>query len=256
MRTGRAPALRLFGVVPARAAEAVPMPPGIRLIGFREAAAAVRDQPAGRRTPNQPDVTEHCAVVAAIFAHCTVVPSPPGVLFRTMDAVSGWLEVHHAALGQAIAHVDGRAEARVHLRRLPPAAHGDGVHVGEPTTAEAAALNAEAHEVFQLLGRDLPSWVTNTRAAANRPAAVPLSAMAHSEERSATASTREPVDVLAASGAARDVLEASASFLVDRSQWRAFADRVAVEVRRDSALAAELTGPWPPYDFVRMEFGG
>jgi hypothetical protein len=54
----------------------------------------------------------------------------------------------------------------------------------------------------------------------------------------------------------RDAGEASASFLVDRSRWRAFADAVAGEQHRDPELEVRLTGPWPPYDFVRLQFGG
>lgn len=48
----------------------------------------------------------------------------------------------------------------------------------------------------------------------------------------------------------------SAAFLVERARWAAFADLVAAEDRRAEGLRSELTGPWPPYDFVRMEFGG
>lgn len=47
-----------------------------------------------------------------------------------------------------------------------------------------------------------------------------------------------------------------ASFLVDRERWRVFADAVAEEGRRDGGATLRLTGPWPPYDFVRMQFGG
>ncbi len=54
----------------------------------------------------------------------------------------------------------------------------------------------------------------------------------------------------------RDADGASASFLVDRSRWRAFADAVAAEQHRDPELEVRLTGPWPPYDFVRLQFGG
>lgn len=47
-----------------------------------------------------------------------------------------------------------------------------------------------------------------------------------------------------------------ASFLVDRERWSAFADVVREEARRVPELTLDHTGPWPPYDFVRMEFGG
>ncbi|HEX6373373.1 MAG TPA: GvpL/GvpF family gas vesicle protein [Longimicrobium sp.] len=44
----------------------------------------------------------------------------------------------------------------------------------------------------------------------------------------------------------------SAAFLVDRGATPAFQDRLEVLARLNSALGLDLTGPWPPYDFVAM----
>jgi hypothetical protein len=49
---------------------------------------------------------------------------------------------------------------------------------------------------------------------------------------------------------------ARASFLVDTQRWQAFKDTVSKEAQRQESLDFEVTGPWPPYDFVRMQFGG
>ena len=48
----------------------------------------------------------------------------------------------------------------------------------------------------------------------------------------------------------------SASFLVDHDLWKDF--ETAVEELQDAHhhLRFDLTGPWAPYDFVRMQFGG
>ena len=48
---------------------------------------------------------------------------------------------------------------------------------------------------------------------------------------------------------------AQASFLVDLEHWHDFADLVRKEDERQTALDFHLTGPWPPYDFVKMQFG-
>ena len=48
---------------------------------------------------------------------------------------------------------------------------------------------------------------------------------------------------------------ARASFLIDTQRWQAFTDTVAKEAERQASLDFEVTGPWPPYDFVRMQFG-
>jgi hypothetical protein len=49
---------------------------------------------------------------------------------------------------------------------------------------------------------------------------------------------------------------ARASFLIDSQRWQTFQDTVSKEAERQSTLDFSVTGPWPPYDFVRMQFGG
>ena len=53
-----------------------------------------------------------------------------------------------------------------------------------------------------------------------------------------------------------EIERATGAFLVETDQWGAFADAVAAEDRRHDTVRLELTGPWPPYDFVKMQFGG
>ncbi len=48
---------------------------------------------------------------------------------------------------------------------------------------------------------------------------------------------------------------ASAAFLVERDRWQAFVDFIAEEARQHPDLSFDQTGPWPPYDFVNMQFG-
>ena len=48
---------------------------------------------------------------------------------------------------------------------------------------------------------------------------------------------------------------ARASFLIERERWDLFNDVVREEQRRLREIQVECTGPWPPYDFVRMQFG-
>jgi hypothetical protein len=57
-------------------------------------------------------------------------------------------------------------------------------------------------------------------------------------------------------GDEEDGVVARASFLVDSQRWESFTDTVSKEAKRQSALDFRVTGPWPPYDFVRMQFGG
>jgi hypothetical protein len=48
----------------------------------------------------------------------------------------------------------------------------------------------------------------------------------------------------------------STAFLIDKELWNDFAAAVDDQRHRNPGLAFDLTGPWPPFDFVRMQFGG
>jgi hypothetical protein len=48
----------------------------------------------------------------------------------------------------------------------------------------------------------------------------------------------------------------SAAFLIEQELWKDFSAKVEEQGGRAPNLRFELTGPWPPYDFVQMQFGG
>jgi len=47
----------------------------------------------------------------------------------------------------------------------------------------------------------------------------------------------------------------SGAFLIEQARWSEFAEQVRAETRRRTELVCAKTGPWPPYDFVRLDFG-
>jgi hypothetical protein len=59
-----------------------------------------------------------------------------------------------------------------------------------------------------------------------------------------------------ADGDEEEGVVARASFLVDSQRWQVFQETVTKEAKRQTSLDFKVTGPWPPYDFVRMQFGG
>ena len=59
-----------------------------------------------------------------------------------------------------------------------------------------------------------------------------------------------------ADGDEEEGVVARASFLIDSQRWQSFKDTVSKEAQRQPALEFKVTGPYPPYDFVRMQFGG
>ena len=48
----------------------------------------------------------------------------------------------------------------------------------------------------------------------------------------------------------------SVAFLLKASEWNTFSDSVLEEEKRYPHLRFEQTGPWIPYDFVRLDLGG
>jgi len=48
----------------------------------------------------------------------------------------------------------------------------------------------------------------------------------------------------------------SAAFLVERDLWKEFIHAVGEQQDAHGVLRFNVTGPWAPYDFVRMQFGG
>lgn len=46
-----------------------------------------------------------------------------------------------------------------------------------------------------------------------------------------------------------------AAFLIERDKWSTFADAVRDEQERAEGITIEQSGPWPAYDFVRLQFG-
>ena len=48
----------------------------------------------------------------------------------------------------------------------------------------------------------------------------------------------------------------SGAFLIERELWGEFEATLRDERQRNAGLRIDISGPWPPYDFVRMQFGG
>jgi hypothetical protein len=48
----------------------------------------------------------------------------------------------------------------------------------------------------------------------------------------------------------------SAAFLIEQDQWMQFVGEVEAQAQLAPGVRFELTGPWPPFDFVQMQLGG
>jgi hypothetical protein len=218
-RDARVTAVQLFGLVPADGAHhgaAAPGVPGVGLVAFRELAALVSESQYERIRPSSERVRQYRRVLEAAFAQRSVLPAPFGTVFRSHGELVRWLELHYFTLVDAMGFVEDRVMARV---RVAPANVPSLADTGE-IAAKVADLESSAAESFRVLRR---------HSVASIPAPPQPGAGGPSVQ---------------------------ASFLVERERWTAFGDVVKDEARRSPELAIDHTGPWPPYDFVRMEFGG
>jgi hypothetical protein len=205
-------ALLLHAVTPTETASGpLVTPDRTTKIEFRDLAAVVSAREKfSLDEPDEVAVGAHRAIVDAIFKRQVVLPTPPGVVFRTEHVLTRWMELHYVALNDAMAFVTDRLAMRVHVERAGPIHRED---------AEAGSDLAEvAGTVFRELRR---------RAVASVPITV------------------EKVTGISLSGA----------FLVERELVRDFERGVAEAKAAQPKLSINLTGPWAPYDFVRMQFG-
>lgn len=205
--------LRLFGVAMSDNGHGDALAEGTETITFRDMAAVVGPASAARADRTDASLGEYREIIDAVFSRVSVLPAPAGVVFRSRDVILRWMELHYVTLHEALAFVDNRVAARVHVSRTV-----DTAETLSETTEVASDIAAIASGSFRVLRR-------------HAVASVPL----RSSEQGLTA---------------------SAAFLVDRDRWPLFADVVREEDRRLTDLSYHLTGPWPPYDFVRMQFGG
>lgn len=203
-------ALRLYGITAVDDHGAEAPPAGIRTVNFRDLAAVVAEAPYAPVPADDATIASHREVVETLFTGRTLLPVPPGVTFRAPQALQRWMELHYVALSDALAYVDDRAGARVHIVRA------DGSHAAADAGTDLAVAAAECMRVLR---------------------------------RQAVAGLPLRTEHLTG-------LVLSSAFLVEREGWKDFAGAVHRVAADHAGFRVELTGPWPPYDFVRIEFGG
>ena len=203
-------ALRVYGVIMQDGHRTPNLPEGLKLHAMRELAAVAEEGDFPVREVDEQAITRHMDVVTAMFGQDAILPMPVGAIFRSGDVLQRWMELHYVSLSDALAWVEGRQAARVHITRAQ-ARNGD-----KEAGSDLAAIAAE---VTRSLRR-------------HAVATVPL----RNEEVTGIVLT--------------------AAYLVERELWSEFADAVEDERDKHPLVKLELTGPWPPYDFVRLQLGG
>ncbi len=204
--------LRLYGVAAVESGQTTSLAEGTTLVHYRALAAIVEPSAYASINLDDGEMAKYLAVLEKAYSHVTVLPAPPGTVFKSQPTLTRWLELHYFTLTEALSVVEGHAAARVSITSQRTQEDGDG-------EKSFAALAAES---LRLLRSQAAATVTLPKA----------------------------------DGDEEDGVVARASFLIDSQRWQSFQDTVSKEARRQSSLEFKVTGPWPPYDFVRMQFGG
>jgi hypothetical protein len=211
-------AVRLYGVAAVDSNAVRSLAEGTTIIPFRMLGAVVAPAKYSRVSVDEAEVGEYTRILEEVQSNTAVLPAPPGTVFRTRDSLARWLELHYFTLTQAMGVVEGHSEARVTITK----------------SASADARDATADEMKE-----------HTKQ---------LAAVASDSMRVLRGQATATITLPVSEDDTRVV--AQASFLVDMERWALFCELVAKEDQRHSDLDFRLSGPWPPYDFVRMEFGG
>jgi len=210
--------IKLFGVAAHDSTLHTSLADGTDLMQFRSLAAVIGASKYHRVVLDEPEMNEYTRVLEAVQSTTAVLPAPPGTVFRSRDNLMRWLELHYFTLTQTMGAIEGHGQARLTVTKTP------GQDAANATSGEAKEsakqLVATAAQSMRILRGQSAATVTL------------------------------PVDEN------ETHIIAQASFLVDLENWSSFADLVRKEDERQTALDFHLTGPWPPYDFVRMQFGG
>ncbi len=210
--------LRLYGVAAFDVGLHQPLAEGTTALQFRSIAGIVAPAKYARVTVDDKELRDYTRILEEVQANTSVLPAPPGTIFRSRDNLARWLELHYFTLTQAIGSIEGHGQARL-------------------TIVKAKGVDAE-----------------NATANEIRESSKQLLAMASQSMRVLRGQAAATVSLPIPEG--EGVIVAQASFLVDLEKWSIFAELAGKEDLRHTSLDFHLSGPWPPYDFVRMQFGG
>jgi hypothetical protein len=190
---------------------------------------------------------EHERVLERALEQGPVVPMRFGTLYPSHEAVRQVLRAHHPAIYAAITRLDGKAEWG--LTVTWDGRQQNGAACGETASSEPIQAAGRAY----LVRREAE------KAAADRLAG---------QRKEVASELHRAVQVIALAGVVHPTWRAGrpdekgvllrASYLVDQTDRDEFEKVIvdALKSRADLGLVGELTGPWPPYNFSRLELQG
>lgn len=189
---------------------------GTSTVEYRDLCAVVRTVPFEALEATDDRIAKYREAVEGAFTCGAVIPAPFGTVFRNHESLMRWLELHYFTLADALRYLHDRQVARV--RVAPGGNHRPWDTIEHRARGED--LEVTAFDSFRVLKKQAVAFV--------------------------------PIDVPGRPSESG----AEAAFLVEREKWTAFMSLLKEEQRRLPDLRFEQSGPWPAYDFVRLDLNG
>lgn len=186
-------------------------------------------------------VRAHDRVVKHLLEAGPVVPCRFCTVLRGEDDVRAVLERHHDGLRASLDALDGRAEWGVKVFATPAAEpEGAGAAASEPATGRAYFLQKRRDEL--------------ARTEAARAAREAVDAIHRELSAAAAGSALLPAHDRGIGTPSPDLM-LNGAYLVDRTAAPDFHARIDALAAHCASLGLtfDLTGPWPPYNFVSLD---
>jgi len=167
----------------------------------------------------------HDIVVRSVFEHNPVLPLRFGTILRDDDGAARLLADHHEEAADWLDRVDGHREWGVRARQHPP---------GKPAEVSTDGLSGTEYLAMR---RDRLAAAARVRRDGSTAAAALHEALSRHATETVHRTKKSAVPLL------------DAAYLVPAGAEAAF----RAEASSHEELAVEVTGPWPPYSFVRLE---
>ncbi len=232
-------------------------------VPYREISAVVSDMPPGAPGPTIEHVLAHEGVIEEVMAEHTVLPLRFGVVFASEARVKEMLEENYRGYKENLARLHGKVELGLkvlwgeeEIRRNVERANERVARFREEMTGRIQELK-RVRETPGMRGKDYYLRMKLEKDVAQLEQLV--------REEMETTREREALHVFEdLRGRAEDArlnrlldqrMILNAAFLVSREEIEGFSRRVEElkSANAEKGMEFALSGPWPPYNFARLE---
>ena len=212
-------------------------------VAFNDLAAVVSDTPIVIYDPTRENVLAHEFVNETVMKEFTVIPMSFGTVFRSEDDVTELLRSTYQAFSDVLDKMQDKIEFGLKV-----------LWDREKVIANLERENDEIRRLKDEISRNIASSTYFARMQLGRLVEAALEGV-QSRYVADIHEALKPVAVASRSNKViGDRMILNAAFLVERTQERAFDDKVKEVSRRyEDLLTFKYTGPWPPYNFVNIK---